>query len=67
MEQLESLIKELMTSETLTYAIISNVRSKQETAFTKVTVKPVTLKQQLHYQFTFHYAQKVLHENYRTE
>lgn len=61
MEQLQALITELINQRELNQAILSNVRNKD--SFMKVEVKPIQLKGDLHYQFSYHYSNKVTHEN----
>lgn len=61
MEKLHALITELINRAELNQAILSHVRNKE--SFTKVEVKPIELKGSLHYQFSYHYSNKVTHEN----
>ncbi len=42
---------------------LSKVRNKETIPFQKVSVRPLLLQGGLRYQFTYHYPQKVLHEN----
>ncbi len=63
MDTLEALLTDIISSELLTQASISNVRDKQQTLYTKVSIKPVLIKDKLTYQFTYTYPQKVQHEN----
>lgn len=44
-------------------AILSQPRKADEESYTKVVIKPVLLKQRLNYQLTYHYKNKVTHEN----
>jgi SAM-dependent methyltransferase len=63
MQTLESLLAELITEEKLTQANLSNVRHKEPNGFSKVTVKPVLIKNELKYQLTYHFAKKTTNEN----
>ncbi|RKD22958.1 SAM-dependent methyltransferase [Ammoniphilus oxalaticus] len=61
MEKLQQLITELIEQAELFQATLSNPRKKD--SYTKVEVKPVELKDGLYYQFSYHYANKVIHDN----
>lgn len=61
-EEMNILLQELLSRGELLGASLSKLRAK-ENPYSKVVVRPVQLKGELHYQFTYHYAQKVLHEN----
>lgn len=61
-EELSVLLQDLLCKGVLLGAVLSKLRQKQH-PYSKVAVRPVQLKGDLHYQFTYHYAQKVLHEN----
>ncbi|ASS76149.1 SAM-dependent methyltransferase [Tumebacillus algifaecis] len=63
MQTLESLLAKLIGEAQLTQATLSNVRQKDADAFNKVTVKPVLIKDELKYQFTYHFAKKTTNEN----
>ncbi|WP_459967398.1 class I SAM-dependent methyltransferase [Paenibacillus sp. JCM 10914] len=52
-----------MEDTSLITATLSQLRKREGMTFTKVTVKPVELKGQLHYQFTYFSGQKVTHQN----
>lgn len=62
-EQLEILLEELIKAEQLISATLSKERQKGQTPYTKVSLRPLLLKESLHYQVTYHYPQKELHEN----
>ena len=49
--------------EELIFGSFSKVRSKSQTEYCKVTVRPISLQGRLRYQFTYHFPQKVEHEN----
>ncbi|ARU61946.1 SAM-dependent methyltransferase [Tumebacillus avium] len=63
MQKLESLLTRLIGEGLLTQATLSNVRQKDPASFNKVSLKPVLLKNELKYQFTYHYANKTTNEN----
>ncbi|GAE09420.1 hypothetical protein JCM10914_5779 [Paenibacillus sp. JCM 10914] len=57
------MIHNIMEDTSLITATLSQLRKREGMTFTKVTVKPVELKGQLHYQFTYFSGQKVTHQN----
>lgn len=59
----DRLLEQAVHDGTLIQATFSQVRSKQPDGCTKVTVKPVRLKDGLRYQFSRFCGPKVLHEN----
>lgn len=63
MKQVEELIKEEFSKEELIQAVLSSRRKKDENNFTKVSIKPVMIKDELRYQFTFEYKTKEIHKN----
>lgn len=63
MEQIQKVINDVISEEKLIYGVFSNVRKGIEKTFTKVTVKPVLIKQDRLIQFTYQYEKKVVHEN----
>lgn len=63
MESLRNLIHQLAEQGTLISATLSQRRKSEDNSYTKVLIKPVELKKNLHYQFTYHYTNKVTHEN----
>lgn len=63
MAQLQALLAEVVQGASLTQATLSNVRKSDPNSFSKAVVKPVELKGELHFQFSYTYKQKVLHEN----
>lgn len=67
MDTLSSLVSEVFGDNRLTQATLNNVRHKDPAGYSKVDVKPVKLKDELHYQFSYYYSQKVQHENLRPD
>jgi SAM-dependent methyltransferase len=66
-EKLRELLRNLKEQQSLTDAILSNVRRKEDNHYHKVTIKPLLLKNQLIYQISYYYNQKVSHENISEE
>jgi SAM-dependent methyltransferase len=63
MESVNQLAAELFKEQAIIQATISQQRRSDPEGCAKVTVKPVQLKGDLAYQFTYHYRTKVTHEN----
>ncbi len=63
LEQLKNVIGEAAQAGELIAGSLSKVRNKETIPFQKVSVRPLLLQGGLRYQFTYHYPQKVLHEN----
>ena len=63
MEQLKQLLQTCVQENTLHSAVWSQVRTAPEEGCTKVTIKPVQLRGELVYQFEYHFAKKVTHQN----
>jgi SAM-dependent methyltransferase len=62
MEQLTHLFRDMIESQQLIEGVLSNLRRKS-IDYTKVKVKPVLLKGEIYYQFTYYTGTKVRHEN----
>lgn len=67
MESLQNLAGQLAGQGSLITATISGRRKPGETEYSKVQIKPVELKGRLHYQFAYHYPNKVTHRNIPAE
>lgn len=67
MESLDTLVRELAEQASLITATLSGRRKSGEDEYTKVQIKPVEIKRELHYQFAYHYNNKVLHRNITPE
>ncbi|MEF2969276.1 SAM-dependent methyltransferase [Paenibacillus sp. M1] len=63
MQELRSLIRQIAEKGGLISATLSQRRKAGENAYTKTVIKPMLLKGELHYQFAYHYSNKVTHEN----
>lgn len=63
MEEAIKLINDILSQENLILGVLSNLRKKDQESFIKVDIKPVLIKDELKYQFTFNYKNKVMHDN----
>lgn len=63
MEEAIKLINDIFSRESLVLGVLSNLRKKDQESFTKVNIKPVLIKNELKYQFTFNYKNRVIHDN----
>lgn len=62
MENVHDLLSHILSQQSLIEAVLSNVRNKS-LEYSKVKVKPVLLKNEWKYQFTYFVGTKVIHEN----
>lgn len=62
-EQWQQDISNWMSSGDLQQATLSQLRRKDGEASPKTIIRPIQLKNGLHYQFEYHYANKVTHDN----
>jgi SAM-dependent methyltransferase len=67
LEQVAKLLKEQFLNKTVIYSVLSNRKTKDENDFNKVNIKPVMIKDELKYQFTYEYKTKVIHKNLTNE
>ena len=67
MIQVAKLLKEIIGNERLIQAVLSNLRNKNEDSYNKVDIKPVLIKDELKYQLSFNYKNKVMHKNLSSE
>ncbi|NHN32032.1 class I SAM-dependent methyltransferase [Paenibacillus agricola] len=63
MLSLETIIDEVIKKSTLIQGTFSQLRTGSSSTYSKVTVKPLELKGELHYQFSSFGGNKVLHDN----
>lgn len=63
MDEVVKLLKSIILNEEIIFGVLSSVRKKDDNGFSKVDIKPVIIKDELKYQFTYNYKTKVLHEN----
>lgn len=61
--QLNELVKEILTNNTLIKGVVSNKMKNSGKEFTKVDFKPVLLKDEMYIQFTKYIDTQVFHEN----
>ena len=63
MEELVKLVNQIISEEKMIKAVLSNLREKKMDSFNKVDISPVKIKDELLYQFTYNYSNKVIHRN----
>ncbi len=63
LDEVRGLIEQVVNSGDLIDLVLSNVRQKDPDTPHKVTVRPVLLKDEMLYQFSFYVEKKVLHDN----
>lgn len=63
MEGLKELLKKEMKEEGFIYGVLSGIRKRSEATYNKVTIKPVLIKDEILFQFTYYYDKKVKHQN----
>lgn len=61
--EFEVFLNQLFAEKKLLSCSLSKVRNKEKTSYQKVSIRPLELRGSLHYQVTYHYHQKELHEN----
>ena len=64
MKEITKLLKDVIEYNQLIQAVLSNQRNKMGDSFKKVDIKPVLIKDQIKYQFSFYYLNKVIHKNF---
>ena len=67
MIQVAKLLKEIIGEKSLIQANLSNLRNKNDDSYNKVDIKPVLIKDELKYQLSFNYKNKVIHKNLSPE
>ncbi|WP_427340162.1 class I SAM-dependent methyltransferase [Caloranaerobacter sp. DY30410] len=63
MDEIRKLLHDIIDKNSLIYGVLSKVKVKDEQNFSKVTIKPVLIKNSVNIQFTYHYKNKVMHKN----
>lgn len=66
-KQVESLLEQIFQTEELILVSLSKEKRKGQTPYGKVSIRPILLKDNLHYQVTYHYEKKEIHENLRAD
>ncbi len=62
MKEIKEVLNQLISQQELIQIVMSNMRQKND--YNKVTIHPFLSKDSIMYQVTYHYDQKVTHENY---
>lgn len=65
-QNIQELLSNLFNDETLLYAVLSSPKNKSQTT-QKITIRPVKIKQNIHYQITEQRDQKAIHTNFSAE
>ena len=63
MEEVKKLIDRLIEDNEFIYSVLSNLRNKSHNEFNKVNIKPVLIKDDIRFQFSYEYEKKVIHKN----
>ncbi|WP_205684938.1 class I SAM-dependent methyltransferase [Poseidonibacter lekithochrous] len=63
MQNLTELMEKIINEESIIYAVFSGVKNKSEKTFNKVTIKKVTIKDEVKHQFEYIYDKNVEHKN----
>lgn len=63
MDSLRKLVMDIFEEQALINATLSQLRKREGQLYSKVQIKPLLLKNKLHYQFAYHQNNKVIHEN----
>ena len=63
MKKIDTLLSEILQSQTLIYAVISSPRKQSLTTSKKLTIRPVKIKDELFYQVSDQIRQKAIHRN----
>ena len=63
MQNLTELMEKIINEESIIHAVFSGVKNKSEKTFNKVTIKKVTIKDEVKHQFEYIYDKNVEHKN----
>lgn len=63
MQNISELIEQVINEESIIYAVFSGIRNKSEKTFNKVTIKKVTIQNEVKHQFEYFYDKNVEHKN----
>ena len=63
MQNIKELIEEVSNESSIIYAVFSGIRNKAEKTFNKVTIKKVTIQNEVKHQFEYFYDKNVEHKN----
>ncbi|TCO74420.1 class I SAM-dependent methyltransferase [Marinisporobacter balticus] len=67
MENIRKRIEQIIKDQSLIYCVLSNARKKDIENYNKVTIRPILVKGEYIYQFTYNYPKKVTHENIKED
>jgi len=65
--KLTKLLHGLFQDNSLILAVLSNAKLKSEDLPQKMTIKPVIIRHQKHFQVSLQYREKIIHQNYTSE
>lgn len=65
--KLFKLLRSIFNDSSLILAVLSNPKDKSPSHPQKVTIRPLEIRKQLLYQISFHFADKINHQNYSSE
>lgn len=63
MQNISELVEQVINEESIIYAVFSGIRNKSEKTFNKVTIKKVTIQNEVKHQFEYFYDKNVEHKN----
>ena len=63
MKDIKILLEKNIHEESIIQIILSNMRVKGEDEYSKITIRPFLIKDELKYQIEYHFTKKVTHEN----
>lgn len=64
MEEVRSVLFKIIEDKEFIHGVISNLRDKsKKDGYTKIDIQPVIIQDELKYQLTYEFKNKVLHEN----
>ena len=63
MQNISELVEQVINEESIIYAVFSGIRNKALKTFNKVTIKKVTIQNEIKHQFEYFYDKNVEHKN----
>lgn len=63
MQSINEIIQETVNNQNILFAVFSGIRNKSEKTFNKVTIKKVTIQNEIKHQFEYFYDKNVEHKN----
>jgi len=63
MQNIRELVENVINDESIIYTVFSGIRNKAEKTFNKVTIKKVTIQNEVKHQFEYFYDKNVEHKN----